>query len=82
MKMRADDNLNLSKTFNKVKDLQDRDPELSQMKSQALKIEDAGEKPIATYNEMLYQLDGSHSEKWKVYVPPSIDEEIINKLIN
>ena len=26
---------------------------------------------------MLYKLDGRDSEKWKVYVPPSIDEEII-----
>ena len=34
MKMRAD-HLDLSKIFNKIEDLQDKDPELSKMKSQA-----------------------------------------------
>jgi len=26
---------------------------------------------------MIYKLDGKDSETWKIYVPPSIDEDII-----
>ena len=78
MKMRADGNLDLSKIFNKIKDIQDKDPELIKLKSQAPKIEEAGEKHIAIYNDMLYKLDGNDSETWKIYVPPLIDEDINN----
>jgi len=44
MKMSINGNLDLSKIFNKIKELQDKDPDLSKLKSQAPTIEDAGEK--------------------------------------
>ena len=71
------DSLNLSGKCKRIKDPQERDPILSEIKKKTPKIEEAGESKVAISDDLLYKLEGIDVMKWKIYVPASIDEEII-----
>ena len=77
MKLKFDGSLNLSSKFKRIKELQERDPILSEIMKKAPKVEEAGESKVAISDDLLYKLEGIDVIKWKIYVPASIEEEII-----
>ena len=76
-KIISDGNFNLSRLFRGIKGLQEKDPVLKEIKRKALRIEEAGDNKFTITDDTLYKLDGADIIKWKIYVPASIDEDVI-----
>jgi hypothetical protein len=77
MKLKFSDKVDLSGKFIRIKDLQEKDPVINELKKKATQIEDAMDRKFAIYNDLVYELDGTDLPKWKIFVPTSIDEDII-----
>ena len=77
MKLKFSDSVDLSGKFRRIKDLQEKDLVINELEKKATEIEDAKDGKFAIYNALVYKLDGTDLPKWKIFVPTSIDEDII-----
>ena len=77
MKLKFSDKVDLSGKFIRIKDLQEKDPVINELKKKATQIEDAMDRKFAIYNDLVYELDVMDLPKWKIFVPASTDEDII-----
>ena len=77
MKLKFNGSVDLSCKFKRIRYLQEKDLIISELKKRATKIEHAKDSIFAVYNDLVYKLEGIDMPKWKIFVPTSIDEEII-----